>query len=240
VIKIITEKSSFKSKKAIKIFSQEIPVVIMAGGEGKRLLPHTAILPKPLIPYQGKSMVEHIISRFENYGFKKFILTVQYKSKLMEAYFSNLFKRKISFIFEKKPLGTAGSLKKLEKKLESFFVINCDTLINCDYISLLNFHNKNKNDLTIVASRKVEKLKYGSCEIAKNGNLKKIKEKPEVSFLANTGCYLFNSKILRLIKKNEKLDMNTFIDRAISKKYKISIFPIQESEWLDLGTWNKF
>lgn len=241
VIKIITsETSSFKNKKGIKIFSQEIPVVIMAGGEGKRLLPHTAILPKPLIPYQGKSMAEHIIKRFENYGFKKFILTLQYKSKLMEAYFSNIFKKKISFIFEKKPLGTAGSLKKLENKLESFFVINCDTLINCDYLSLLNFHKENKNDLTIVASRKIEKLKYGSCEISKNGNLKKIKEKPELSFLANTGCYLFNSKILKLIKKNEKLDMNTFIERAILKKYKISVFPIQESEWLDLGTWNKF
>ena len=202
VIKIITsETSSFKNKKGIKIFSQEIPVVIMAGGEGKRLLPHTAILPKPLIPYQGKSMAEHIIKRFENYGFKKFILTLQYKSKLMEAYFSNIFKKKISFIFEKKPLGTAGSLKKLENKLESFFVINCDTLINCDYISLLNFHNENKNDLTIVASRKIEKLKYGSCEISKNGYLKKIKEKPELSFLANTGCYLFNSKILKINKK---------------------------------------
>ena len=70
--------------------------------------------------------------------------------------------------------------------------------------------------------------------------MKKIKEKPEVSFLANTGCYLLNSKILRLIRKDEKLDMNTLIERAISKKYKISVFPIQESEWLDLGTWNKF
>ena len=242
VIKIVTSKlSSFSGKKGIKVFSQEIPVIIMAGGEGKRLLPHTAILPKPLIPYNGKSMTEHIINRFENYGFKKFILTVQYKSKQMEAYFSDIFKKKkISFIFEKKPLGTAGSLKKLQKKLKSFFVINCDTLINCDYISLLNFHNENQNDLTIVASRKIEKLKYGSCEIAKNGNLKKIKEKPEVSFLANTGCYLLNSKILRLIRKDEKLDMNTLIERAISKKYKISVFPIQESEWLDLGTWNKF
>lgn len=241
VIKIITsEISSLKSKKGLKIFSQEIPVVIMAGGEGKRLLPHTAILPKPLIPYQGKSIAEHIIKRFENYGFKKFILTLQYKSKLMEAYFSNMLKKKISFIFEKKPLGTAGALKKLEKKSESFFVINCDTLINCDYISLLNFHKENKNDLTIVASQKVEKLKYGSCEITKNGFLKKIKEKPEISFLANAGCYLLNSKILRLINKNEKLDMNTFIERAISKKYKIRVFPIQESEWLDLGTWNKF
>lgn len=242
LIKIISSKlSSLDSKKGIKFFSQEIPVVIMAGGEGKRLLPHTAILPKPLIPYNGKSMTEHIIDRFENYGFNKFILTLQYKSKLMEAYFSNIFKKKkIKFIFENKPLGTAGSLKKLEKKLESFFVINCDTLINCDYISLLNFHKENKNDLTLVASRKIEKLKYGSCEIEKNGNLKKIREKPEVSFLANTGCYLFNSKILRLIKKNEKLDMNTFIERAILKKYKISVFPIQESEWLDLGTWNKF
>ncbi len=241
LIKIITSKlSKYSNKKGIKIFAQEIPVVIMAGGEGKRLLPHTAILPKPLIPYNGKSMTEHIINRFENYGFKKFILTVQYKSKLMEAYFSNMFKKKISFIIEKKPLGTAGSLKKLQKKIESFFVINCDTLINCDYISLLNFHNENKNDLTIVASKKIERLKYGSCEIQKNGILKKIKEKPEVSFLANTGCYLFNSRILKLIKKNEKLDMNTFIERAISKKYKIRVFPIQESEWLDLGTWNKF
>ena len=98
VKRIITSKiSSFKGKKGIKIFSQEIPVVIMAGGEGKRLLPHTAILPKPLIPYRGKSMVEHIINRFENYGFKKFILTVQYKSKLMEAYFSNMFKKKNKF-----------------------------------------------------------------------------------------------------------------------------------------------
>ena len=241
LIRIITSKlSTYSGKKGIKIFSQEIPVVIMAGGEGKRLLPHTAILPKPLIPYQGKSIAEHIIKRFENYGFKKFILTLQYKSKLMEAYFSNMLKKKISFIFEKKPLGTAGSLQKLQKKSESFFVINCDTLINCDYISLLNFHKENKNDLTIVASRKIEKFKYGSCEVQKNGSLKKIKEKPEVSFLANTGCYLLNSKILKLIKKNEKLDMNTFIERAISKKYKISVFPIQESEWLDLGTWNKF
>ena len=95
VIKIISSKiPSFSDKKGIKVFSQEVPVVIMAGGEGKRLLPHTAILPKPLIPYNGKSMVEHIISRFENYGFKKFILTVQYKSKLMEAYFSDILKKK--------------------------------------------------------------------------------------------------------------------------------------------------
>ena len=91
---------------------------------------------------------------------------MEYKSKLMEAYFSNMFK-KISFIFEKKPLGTAGSLKKLEKKLESFFVINCDTLINCDYISLLNFHKENKNDLTIVASRKIENLNMDLARLQK-------------------------------------------------------------------------
>lgn len=242
LIKIISSKlSKTKGKKDVRVFSQEIPVLIMAGGEGKRLLPHTAILPKPMIPYQGKSMAEHIIDRFENYGFKKFIFTVQYKSKLMEAYFSNIYKKiKINFLFEKKPLGTAGSLKKIEKKYANFFVINCDTLINCNYISLLNFHNENNNDLTVVAARKIEKLKYGTCEIAKNCKLKKIREKPEISFLANTGCYLIKSKTLKLIKKNEQIDMNTFIERVISKKHKVSIFPIQENEWLDLGTWNKF
>jgi len=228
----------FKSK----IFDKEIPVVIMAGGEGKRLLPHTAIIPKPLIPYNGKSMIEHIIEQFKNYFFNSFILTLNYKSKLMEAYFSSeKLKTKIKFIHEKTPLGTAGSLKKLNiKKSNNFFVVNCDSLIRCDYNSLVNYHLENKYDLTVVVTKKTEIFNYGSCEVNKKGNLININEKPKTTFLANTGFYLINSSIIKLIKKNENLGMNTLIERCIKKKYKVGVFPIQDSEWHDLGNWGKF
>ena len=111
------------NKRNSKFDLKEVPVIIMAGGEGKRLLPHTAILPKPLIPYQGKSLVEHIISRFKEYGLNTFILTIKYKSNLMKAYFSDLIKNiKVSFIYESKSLGTAGSLYKLIKKKARTFL----------------------------------------------------------------------------------------------------------------------
>tara|TARA_B100000674_G_scaffold469094_1_gene455584 strand:+ start:148 stop:1215 length:1068 start_codon:yes stop_codon:yes gene_type:complete len=237
---LIQSKKNFKSRS--KIFGKDIPVVIMAGGEGKRLLPHTAVIPKPLIPYNGKSMIEHIIERFKDYFFNSFIISLNYKSKLMEAYFSNeKLKTNIKFIHEKKPLGTAGALKKLnKKKVKNFFVINCDSLIRCDYISLLTYHLENKYDMTIVVTKKTETFNYGSCSVNKRGNLLKIYEKPQTTFLANTGFYVLNSKVLGLIKKNENIDMNELIERLIKRKFKIGVFPIHESEWQDLGTWLKF
>jgi dTDP-glucose pyrophosphorylase len=229
-------------KKFTKIDLNKIPVIIMAGGEGKRLLPHTAILPKPLIPYKGISLSEHIINRFKNYGLNNFILTIKYKSNLMKAFFSDFRDDiKISFIYENKSLGTAGSLQKLiKKKSNNFFVINCDTIIKSDYISLLNYHEDNKHDLTIVVCKKKQVFNYGSCIIKKNCTLKEIIEKPSTTHLANTGMYIINKKSIKVIKKNENIGMDQLISRLIKKKYKIGIFPIDEDEWQDLGTWDKF
>ena len=236
------DKTGFKQQNLSKIDLRNIPVVIMAGGEGKRLLPHTTILPKPLMPYKGKSLAEHIISRFQEYGLNNFLITIKYKSNLMRAYFSHLYKKmKIKFIYEKNSLGTAGSLRNIDfKKNELIFVINCDTLIRCDYISLLNFHIENKNDLTLVVSEKKQIFNYGSCLVHKNGTLKKIVEKPSTTHLANTGLYIINKKSLKNIVKNEKIGMDEFIDILLKKKYKVGVFPIDEDEWQDLGTLDEF
>jgi len=246
--KIIDLKSKNISKTGLKLESlnkidlKNIPVVIMAGGEGKRLLPHTTILPKPLMPYKGKSLAEHIISRFQEYGLNNFLITIKYKSNLMRAYFSYLYKKiKIKFIYEKNSLGTAGSLGNINfKKSEVFFVINCDTLIRCDYISLLNFHIENKNDLTLVVSKKKQIFNYGSCLVNKNGSLKKIIEKPSTTHLANTGLYIINKKLLKNIAKNQKINMDEFIAVLLKKKYKVGVFPVDDDEWLDLGTLDEF
>ena len=245
VIKIITMSTNEnnkikKSKKLVKILNT--PIVIMAGGEGKRLLPHTTVIPKPLIPINGKSMIEHVIDRFRDYGFGKFIISLNYKSSLLRAFFSDSLKKtNISFIHEKKPLGTAGSLKMLnKKKINNFFIVNCDSIVRCDYLSLYYYHYENNYDFTIVISKKKHVIPYGSCEITNSGRLKKIHEKPKIDFLANTGVYVAKSKILNLISTNEAMDMNELIEKLLKKKYKVGVFPIHETEWQDLGTWLEF
>ena len=86
------------------------------------------MIPKPLIPIKGKSMIEHVIDKFKDCGFGKFIISLNYKSSLLKAFFSDSLKKtNISFIHERKPLGTVGSLKMLnKKKINNFFVVNCD------------------------------------------------------------------------------------------------------------------
>ena len=175
-----------------------IPVVIMAGGKGTRLEPFTKVLPKPLVPIHEKPVIEHIIERFTNAGVHEFILSINYKAHIMKAFFKELNPDyAIEFVEENKPLGTAGSLKLLEKKLKTpFLVTNCDIIIKIDYMDLYDFHQKNNYDITLVASLKKYTIPYGTCELNGEGHLKQINEKPEYDFLVNTGLYVLNPDVL--------------------------------------------
>ena len=219
-----------------------LEVVIMAGGEGSRLRPLTNILPKPLIPLQDKTVIEKIIESFTRQGFGKFVLSVNYKSNIIKSFFRELKpKFKYRFIEEKRKLGTAGSLFFLKnKKKKNFFIINCDTIIDIEYLKLLDFHKKNKNDITLVVSAKKFIVPYGSCKIKKNGELQELIEKPEHHHLVNTGLYIVNNQLFKLIKKNKHLDFDDFTRVAKKKKKKIGLFPISDSSWSDVGKWDEY
>ena len=187
-------------------------------------------------------MIEHVLINFRNFGFRNFFVSLNYKSNLIKTFFSFLKKKyRISFLKETKPLGTAGIIKniKLSRK-KDFFVINCDTILKCDYLSLYNFHIKKKNKLTLVASQQVNSIPYGVCKLNKLQNLKKIIEKPSNNILVNTGCYVINSSVLKNIKKNQKLDMNELIQKLLRKKIKIGVFPVQKNAWSDFGKISDF
>lgn len=243
VIKIILDKQFYDLKKKFpKQIINSTPVVIMAGGKGTRLMPHTSILPKPLLPINDKSMIENIMDRFSNFGFDNFYITVNYKSELLNIFFKNLSKKfKIKIVSEKIPLGTAGALGLLKNKIKKdFFVVNCDSLINCDYSSLLNYHKQNNFDLTLVVSKKNATLPYGLCKINPKGKLVKIQEKPKIDFLANTGFYVFKKNFLNQIPKNKNYDMNLLIDKMLKRKKNIGVYPVDENEWQDFGNWQEF
>ena len=219
-----------------------IPVVIMSGGKGTRLEPFTKILPKPLIPIRAKPVIEHIIDKFLEYGIKYFILTTNFKAEIIKAYYKDLKpKYKLEFIKERKPLGTAGCLRKLsKKKYNNFFVTNCDTIAKINLFDFYKFHISNKFDITIAASSKIHKVPYGVCKLDDQGNLHKIDEKPKINILANIGLYLINKKVLTLIPENKLFHMTDLIEKSKKNGFKIGVFPVGEKEWIDVGQWNEF
>jgi len=227
-----------QQKKSLK----NVPVVIMAGGKGSRLEPFTKILPKPLIPIHEKPIIEHIIESFTKIGCTEFYITVNYKSRILKAYFDELQPDyKLSFLEEQDPLGTAGSLRFLDGSFHHpFFVTNCDIIIKADFTSLYEFHRKGGYDITLVASTKEYIIPYGTCELNNDGHLSHIDEKPKYEFLINTGLYMLNPDVLELIPKNKFYHITYLIEDAKNKGKKVGVFPIDDDAWIDVGEWAEY
>ena len=217
-------------------------VVIMAGGKGTRMEPFTNVLPKPLIPIHDKPIIEHIIERFTDITCSDFHLTVNYKGKILKAYFEELQPDyNVSFIDESQPLGTAGSLQYLKGKFENpFFVTNCDIIIKADYVKLYEFHQKGGFDITLVASTKEYIIPYGTCELNGDGHLSRINEKPQYDFLINTGLYVLNPDILNLIPENKFYHITHLISDANNQGKKVGVYPIDDDAWIDVGQWAEY
>jgi dTDP-glucose pyrophosphorylase len=243
IVKKILSDSSLSFKNNFKN-TYNIPTLIMAGGLGKRLDPFTQILPKPLIPINNKAAIQIIIENFLENGFKRIFISLNYKAELIKSVLKDSGKKfynKIYFIKEKKPLGTAGSIKLIEKKIKNFLLVsNCDILSELPFDDIINNHVRKKVDMTIVCSLKNYQIDYGVCELSDEGRLARIVEKPSHDLLINIGVYLINKNVIKLIPKNIKYDFTDLIKNCLSKKLKIEIFPISEGLWTDIGDWNKF
>jgi len=226
----------FESKER-KYFQIQVPVVIMAGGKGTRLEPFTKVLPKALIPIGDKTVIEVIIEKFLAYGCTDFFVSINHKAGLIKSYFRDeSIKYNIEFLQEDSFYGTAGSLKLLKNDLKGpFFVNNCDVIIDTDYSDILKFHNNNKNVITIVCSMKNFKIPYGVIETFSGGALKKIKEKPEYDFLVNTGMYIIEKEVLKMIPAGKFYHMTDLITDCKNSGYKIGVYPISENAWTDIG-----
>ena len=220
----------------------DLPVVIMAGGKGTRLDPFTKVLPKPLIPIGDKPIIEIIIDRFYEFGIRDFYITLNHKGRMIKAYFEDLNPRyKITYYEEKKPLGTAGGLKCMQGKVvNNIIVSNSDIIIEEDYSEILKFHNKMKNDITLVASIKHYNIPYGICDIENGGKLLGIREKPDFSFLVNTGMYILNSKVIDIIPRNKFYNMTQLIHEIKNNGGRVGVYPVSEKSWIDIGEWASY
>tara|TARA_B100000886_G_C20419830_1_gene490996 strand:- start:515 stop:1558 length:1044 start_codon:yes stop_codon:yes gene_type:complete len=215
----------------------ENPVLIMAGGFGKRMMPLTKDTPKPLLKINDLPILEIIIRNFLRDGFRKFYISTYYKSRQIKKYFGNGKKwgANIFYIEEKLPLGTAGCLQLIPRKDLKLPVIvsNGDILTNIDYKKLLKSHIKRNAHATICVREQIIKSDFGVVNI-KNGLLTKIEEKPESRNLINAGVYIINGDSIPKIKKNTYIDMPEILNKLASKKKKVNIFFVFE-KWQDIG-----
>jgi len=232
-----SEPYSLKTRKII-----DIPVVIMAGGKGTRMKPFTNVLPKPLIPIGEKTIVEHIIDEFCQNGIKKYYFTLNYRGEMIRAYFDGLeHDYDVEYIWEKEFLGTAGSLKLFtEKAPQRFFVSNCDIIVKTDFSNVLEFHDANHSWLTIISAVQHNIVPYGVVHFTNGGKVEQIQEKPEYSFIINTGIYILDKRCLEYIPSNCVFDMTDLIQKLLDDKKPVFTYPVNEGEYIDIGQWEEY
>lgn len=211
-------------------------MIIMAGGLGSRLRPHTEQCPKPLLPVAGKPMLEHIIERAKLAGFQRFILAIGYLGHMIESYFGNgsLWDIKIDYIREDSPLGTAGALGLIEPISELPIVVtNGDVLTEIKYAELLDFHDHNQASATMAVRMFEWTHPFGVVQV--DGiDIIGFEEKPNYKTNVNAGVYAINASVLALLQKNNYCDMPTLFERLIALKKRVIVYPIHEP-WLDVG-----
>lgn len=212
------------------------PVVIMAGGKGKRLLPITTDIPKPMVEVGGKPMLEQILQQFIKQGFSNFYLAVNYLGHIIEDYFGDGSKWdcRISYIREEEFLGTAGALSLVRRELkEAFIVINGDIITSVDFCDLVDYHNSSKAVATVCARHHHTSVPYGVIKL-KDGKLETIIEKPVYEDLISAGIYVFSPCVLDFIPEHKVIDMPDVLMALAKSEQLVDIFPMRE-DWLDVG-----
>jgi dTDP-glucose pyrophosphorylase len=223
---------------------KNIPVIIMVGGYGKRLRPMTNDCPKPMLKLGQTPLLDLILRSLISSGFRSFWLAVNYKRETIKDYFKDGSQLGVSikYLEEEKRLGTAGALALYAHQSVAedvpVLVMNGDVLTDINYDSLVQTYERNECDAVICIKEYSYELPYGAVEIEED-RLISITEKPKYAFYVNSGIYMLNSKLLRLVPDNKYYDMTTFLEDLLVQNFFVSAFLIREY-WLDVGSKENF
>lgn len=209
--------------------------VILAGGKGTRLLPYTAILPKPLMPVGDQAILEILIRQIKNAGYRRITIALGHLAHLVQAVIRNgdSLGVEIDYSIEDQPLGTSGPLSLIPDLNETFLVLNGDILTDLDFQKMLAFHRDNNAVTTIATHKRVVNINYGI--IRKNGlAVLGYDEKPAIHFEVSMGIYLFEPSVLDHIPNGSRLDFPDLVDILLGQGLRVVSYP-HDGIWFDLG-----
>jgi dTDP-glucose pyrophosphorylase len=211
-------------------------VVIMAGGQGSRLRPHTENCPKPLLSVGGKPMLEHIIERAKGEGFQRFVLAIHYLGHMIEEYFGDGSRWcvKIDYLREQLPLGTAGAIGLLAPRPDApFLVSNGDVLTDIRYSELLDFHCRHGAKATMAVRLHEWQHPFGVVR-TKGVDIVGFDEKPIARSHINAGIYVLEPSALDALRVGDHCDMPMLFSRLQQQSARTIVYPMHEP-WLDVG-----
>ncbi len=211
-------------------------VVIMAGGQGSRLRPHTENCPKRLLPVAGKPMLEHIIERARAEGFRHFVIAIHYLGEMIEDYFGDgsRWQIEIDYLREESPLGTAGAVGLLMPRPDApFLVSNGDVLTDIRYGELLDFHCRHRAAATMAVRVHEWQHPFGVVH-TKGVDIVGFEEKPIARSHINAGIYVLDPAALDVLGVGDRCDMPALFGRLQERSLRTIVYPMHEP-WLDVG-----
>jgi NDP-sugar pyrophosphorylase family protein len=210
--------------------------VILAGGKGRRLLPYTAVLPKPLVPLGDRPVLAIVIEQLRRAGFTRVTLAVGHLARLIQAYFEDgsRFGIPIDYSIESTPMGTAGPLGLVGDLDEDFLVMNGDLLTDLDMRAFVAAHRRAGAIATIAVYRKAVNLTLGVLSLDADSQVIDYVEKPSIDYLVSTGIYCFKPAVLAHLEPGVPCDLPDLIRRLIACRQRVHGH-VFEGNWLDIG-----
>jgi len=225
-----------------------VKAVVMAGGEGTRLRPMTASMPKPLLPVVNRPIMEHVLRLLRRHGMTEVVVTVQFLASLVRNYFGDgeELGMQLQYATEEEPLGTAGSVKNAEAALSdgTFLVISGDALTDIDLTKLVQFHREHGALVTVCLTRVPDPLEFGITIVDDEGRVQRFLEKPTwgqvFSDTVNTGIYVMEPEIFEYVKAGEVVDWSGDVFPRLIEEGRAVYGFVADGYWEDVGTLDSY
>src|SRR6188472_4227473 len=221
--------------------------VVMAGGEGTRLRPLTSNQPKPMVPIVGKPCMEHILDLLHRHGMNEVVVTLAFMPQAIRTYFGGgeSLDMDVDYSVEEQPLGTAGSVKLAERRLdETFLVISGDALCDGDLTSLVEAHKAKGAAVTIGLKSVDNPLEFGIVVTDEEGRVERFLEKPSwgqvFSDTINTGIYVLEPEVLKHVPTDRPYDFSKELFPLLLEMGKPMYGMVCEGYWQDIGNLDQF
>ncbi len=218
--------------------------ILLAGGEGTRLRPLTADLPKPMVPLFGRPVLEHLILLLRRHGITQIAMTLGYLPEKITDYFGDgsPWGVSIAYFTEEKPLGTAGGVKACQSFLqrEDCIVLSGDCVCDFDLSACIKRHRIRKAEATILLHRVEEPTEYGLVLTDEGGRVTRFAEKPSWSRVftdqVNTGVYLLNNSVLEDIPTDRVWDFSRDLFPRLLEQKRGLYGDTPQGYWRDMGS----
>ncbi|MCC7115463.1 MAG: NTP transferase domain-containing protein [Burkholderiales bacterium] len=212
-------------------------VVVLAGGQGRRLLPYTLSVPKPMMPVGGKPILEILVGQLAGSGYAELVFAIGHLGDIIRDHFGDgrAFGVSIRYSAEPSALGTAGPLDLLRDMLDRTFVlVNGDILADFDWPAIVEAHRRNASEATVVLARRDEALDFGVVALDPSGRVASWQEKPGVERLVSAGACVFEPGALERLPRGERTDLPDFV-MALVRAGRNVRGHLHPGRWLDIG-----